>query len=210
MDDVGSGVLIDLSRFGLPAEPTVQASVAAGADIVTFSGDKLLGGPQAGIIVGRQDLIERIRRHPLNRALRIDKLTLAALEATLRLYLDEQAALREIPTLAMLTADPATLRTQAEGLAHELTTALGAAAAVETVAGFSAVGGGALPEVQLPTTLVAVRPHERTVAALEEALRQRPLPVLARIQDNALLLDVRTLRAGEMAELTLALAEALA
>lgn len=210
MDDVGSGVLIDLSRFGLPAEPTVQASVAAGADIVTFSGDKLLGGPQAGIIVGRQDLIDRIRRHPLNRALRIDKLTLAALEATLRLYLDEQAALREIPTLAMLTADPVALRAQAENLVRELTTAVGAAAAVETIVGFSAVGGGALPEVQLPTTLVAVRPHERTVAALEEALRQRPLPVLARIQDNALLLDVRTLRAGERAELTLALAEALA
>jgi L-seryl-tRNA(Ser) seleniumtransferase len=110
----------------------------------------------------------------------------------------------------MLTADPVALRAQAENLVRELTTAVGAAAAVETIVGFSAVGGGALPEVQLPTTLVAVRPHERTVAALEEALRQRSLPVLARIQDNALLLDVRTLRAGEMAELTLALAEALA
>lgn len=209
MDDLGSGVLIDLERYGLPGEPTVQASVAAGADIVTFSGDKLLGGPQAGIIVGRRDLIERIRRHQLNRALRIDKLTLAALEATLRLYLDEKSAVAQIPTLAMLTADADGLRERAVALARSLRAHLGEAASVETAAGHSAAGGGALPGVELPTTLVVIRPAKMRVEALEEALRRRATPILARIQDDALLLDVRTLRDGEEGEIVRALRETL-
>lgn len=210
MDDLGSGVLIDLERYGLPGEPTVQASVAAGADIVTFSGDKLLGGPQAGIIVGRRELIERIRRHQLNRALRIDKLTLAALEATLRLYLDEKSAVAQIPTLAMLTANPDGLRARAAALARSLRAQLGEAASVETAAGHSAAGGGALPGVELATTLVVIRPAQVSVEALEEALRRRATPILARIQDDALLLDVRTLRDGEEGEIARALRETLA
>lgn len=210
MDDLGSGVLIDLERYGLPGEPTVQASVAAGADIVTFSGDKLLGGPQAGIIVGRRELIERISRHQLNRALRIDKLTLAALEATLRLYLDEKSAVAQIPTLAMLTANPDGLRARAEALARSLRAQLGEAASVETAAGHSAAGGGALPGVELATTLVVIRPAQVSVEALEEALRRRATPILARIQGDALLLDVRTLRDGEEGEIVRALRETLA
>lgn len=210
MDDLGSGVLIDLERYGLPGEPTVQASVAAGADIVTFSGDKLLGGPQAGIIVGRRELIERIRRHQLNRALRIDKLTLAALEATLRLYLDEKSAVAQIPTLAMLTANPDGLRARAAALARSLRAQLGEAASVETAAGHSAAGGGALPGVELATTLVVIRPAQVSVEALEEALRRRATPILARIQGDALLLDVRTLRDGEEGEIVRALRETLA
>jgi len=210
MDDLGSGVLIDLERYGLPGEPTVQASVAAGADIVTFSGDKLLGGPQAGIIVGRRELIERIRRHQLNRALRIDKLTLAALEATLRLYLDEKSAVAQIPTLAMLTASADGLRERAAALARSLRAHLGEAASVETAAGHSAAGGGALPGVELATTLVVIRPARVSVEALEEALRRRATPILARIQDDALLLDVRTLRDGEEGEIVRALRETLA
>lgn len=207
MDDVGSGVLIDLGRYGLPGEPTVQASVAAGADIVTFSGDKLLGGPQAGIIVGRRELIERIKKHQLNRALRIDKLTLAALEATLRIYLDEQTAVAQIPTLAMLTVDPAGLSERAAALARSIAAYLGEVASIRTIDGFSAVGGGSLPGVELPTTLIAVKPARLSVVALEEGLRRRATPILARIQDDALLLDVRTLRDGEEGEIVRALRE---
>ncbi|MGE5560442.1 MAG: L-seryl-tRNA(Sec) selenium transferase [Chloroflexota bacterium] len=207
MDDVGSGALVDLERYGLPGEPTVQASIAAGADIVTFSGDKLLGGPQAGIIVGRREFIERIRRHQLNRALRIDKLTLAALEATLRLYLDDKAATMRIPTLAMMTADPDSLRDRAAALARSIRSYLSEVASVETINGFSTVGGGSLPGVELPTTLIAIKPLRMSVDNLESELRRRATPILARIQDGALLIDVRTLRDGEEGEVVRALRE---
>src|SRR5690606_27976033 len=153
LDDLGSGLLVDGRSFGLPAEPTPSDALRAGADLVTMSGDKLLGGPQAGIVLGRRELIARLRRNPLCRALRVDKLTLAALEATLALYRDPERARREIPTLRMLALEPAELVARARALAERLREA-GVRAA--TVAGESAVGGGAYPDAALPTTLVAL------------------------------------------------------
>ncbi|HEX6988099.1 MAG TPA: L-seryl-tRNA(Sec) selenium transferase [Bacillota bacterium] len=207
--DLGSGVLVDLSRWGLNGEPTVQGAVAAGASLVTFSGDKLLGGPQAGIIAGRRPLVEACARHPLARALRIDKLTAAALEATLTLYLDESRAIAEIPTLRMLLAPVDLLRRRAEGLCRRL--AAGAAtAAVEVVEVPSAPGGGALPGVELPSAAVAVRPEAASAGLLAEVLRAGDPPVVGRLERDRLLLDVRTVEPGEEDELVDALLAALA
>lgn len=195
MEDLGSGNLTDFAGLSLPGEPTVQRAVADGADIVTFSGDKVLGGPQAGIIVGKAAVIEAIRKNPLNRAVRIDKMTLAALEATLRLYLDPEAARREIPTLAMMTAAPDELARKARKLAAILKKALAGHYGVKTVPGASRVGGGAFPEHDLPTTLVALTPLGD--APGPDELRRRLLatdpPLAARIEDDAFLLDPRTL-----------------
>uniref|UniRef100_I2Q2R6 L-seryl-tRNA(Sec) selenium transferase n=1 Tax=Desulfovibrio sp. U5L TaxID=596152 RepID=I2Q2R6_9BACT len=211
MEDLGSGNLTDFAGLGLPGEPTVQRAVADGADLVTFSGDKVLGGPQAGILVGRADIIEAIRKNPLNRALRVDKMTLAALEATLRLYLDPEAAKREIPTLAMMTAAPAALAAKARRLAGLARKALAGRYAVTTAAGASRVGGGAFPEHDLPTTLVALTPLSGAPSA--EALRQRLLetepPLVGRIEDNAFLLDPRTLADDELRLVATVLGQAL-
>lgn len=200
MEDLGSGNLTDFAGLGLPGEPTVQRAVADGADLVTFSGDKVLGGPQAGIIVGKKAVIEAIRKNPLNRALRIDKMTLAALEATLRLYLDPERARREIPTLAMMTASRDVLARRARRLAALLKKALGGRYAVRTVAGASRVGGGAFPEHDLPTVLVALSPLGD--APSPDALRERLLttdpPLVGRIEDAAFLLDPRTLADDEL------------
>ena len=182
--DVGSGLLLDLSPWGLTNEPLVQETVAAGA-LAVFSGDKLLGGPQAGIIVGAADHVQQLAANPLARALRPDKVTIAALEATLALYRDPEAARREIPVLAMLTEDPARLRRRARRLARRIT---GAA----TLPGDSAVGGGAYPGTSLPTTLVAV--PTRSPDTFLAALRRHEPPVIARAGPEAVLLDVRTLR----------------
>jgi L-seryl-tRNA(Ser) seleniumtransferase len=187
IDDVGSGALADLAL--LAGEPPVRRSVAAGAAIVCFSGDKLLGGPQAGILAGRADAIAAARAHPLARALRIDKLSLAALEATLRLYRDPARALAEIPVLAMLSADPATLRARAERMAA----IVGPRARI--VDGVAKVGGGALPLLELPGPVVALEPH-----SLAAALRAGDPPVLARVERGQVLLDPRTLT-DEEAEL---------
>jgi L-seryl-tRNA(Ser) seleniumtransferase len=187
IDDVGSGVLAD----HLPAlreEPPVRRSVAAGAALVCFSGDKLLGGPQAGILVGREDAVAAAARHPLARALRIDKLSLAALEATLRLYRDPEAATREIPVLAMLTASDDVLRARATRLAE----AIGAPAA-EVVDAVAKVGGGALPLLDLPGPVVAVRAAGAAPDELAARLRAGDPPVLGRIERDRLLLDPRTL-----------------
>jgi len=200
MEDLGSGNLTDFAGLGLPGEPTVQRAVADGADIVTFSGDKVLGGPQAGIIVGRAQYIEAIRKNPLNRAVRIDKMTLAALEATLRLYCDPEAARREIPTLAMITAAPDGLAKKARRLAGLLKKSLAGRYAVKTVPGASRVGGGAFPEHDLPTTLVALTPLAG--APSPDDLRQRLLstdpPLVGRIEEGAFLLDPRTLAEDEL------------
>jgi L-seryl-tRNA(Ser) seleniumtransferase len=198
-EDLGSGSLVPMEGEGLTTEPTVRAVVAAGADVVTFSGDKLLGGPQAGIVVGRQVLIERIRRHPLNRALRVDKMTVAALEATLELYRDERHD--EIPALRMLRQDPAELRVRAQSLRDRLQARGVEADVVETR---GQVGGGAMPLAEPVSFACALRRGEPSV--LQERLRQTDPPVIARISDERLLLDVRCLTDDELDPLALAVA----
>jgi L-seryl-tRNA(Ser) seleniumtransferase len=155
MADLGSGNLIDLSRFGIPGEPTVREYVGSGVDLISFSGDKLLGGPQAGIMVGRKACIDKLKKHPLLRALRIDKLTLVALEETLRLYLDERQALANIPTLKMLTIDVAELASRGKTIVRRMRRALPATIAISLADGFSQAGGGSLPLLELPTKLLS-------------------------------------------------------
>jgi L-seryl-tRNA(Ser) seleniumtransferase len=209
VEDQGSGVLIDLGKYGLPGEPTIGAAVATGADLVTASGDKLLGGPQAGIMAGKADVIARLRKHPLARAVRLDKMTLAALEVTLRLYLDEERLLREVPTLRMLTMPTAELERRAGALAAAVRSACGDACEVATAPDVSRAGGGALPMEDIPTTVVAIAPKRMSATALEERLRLGEPAVIARIKDDRLLLDPRTLREDEEAEVVSALAAAM-
>jgi L-seryl-tRNA(Ser) seleniumtransferase len=189
--DLGSGLLMDLSRWGLTTEPSVRSALASGVDLVVFSGDKLLGGPQAGIIIGSAAAVDACRKDPLARAVRPDKLTLAALEATLALYRDPETARREIPTLRMLTETPDTLRTRA----IELAAALPAAAGAEVIAGESEVGGGSFPGAKLPTWLVRLSPNPDPLSpgSLAEALRGASTPVIARIVDDHVVLDPRTI-----------------
>ncbi|HEY5506059.1 MAG TPA: L-seryl-tRNA(Sec) selenium transferase, partial [Coriobacteriia bacterium] len=160
-EDQGSGVLIDLAPYGLPDEPTVRSSIEAGVDLVSVSGDKLLGGPQAGILAGTKSVIDRLKKHPLARALRLDKMTLAALEATLRLYLDPERALAEIPTLRMLTESPDSVEARARALADRIAAACGEALLVATEPDVSRAGGGALPLADIPTTVVTLAPRAR-------------------------------------------------
>lgn len=197
MEDLGSGCFVDLSRFGLEREPTVQEAVASGADVITFSGDKLLGGPQAGIILGRREIVERVKKNPLNRALRIDKFTLAGLESVLRLYLDEKTALAEIPTLAMIAAPVAAVERRAKRLAGRLKSLAGVCGVqvVETVA---RIGGGAMPEQNLSSRAVALAPRTLSVNRLEVLLRNLELPVIGRVEDDRLLLDLRTVADDEI------------
>jgi L-seryl-tRNA(Ser) seleniumtransferase len=202
MDDLGSGTLLDTSRYGLSYEPTVQESVAAGADLVTFSGDKLLGGPQAGLIVGRAELVAELRGHPLARALRVDKSTLAALQATLLHYLAGEAE-REVPVWRMISAPVEALERRAAGLAAELRAA---GIAAEVVAAASTVGGGSLPGETLPTRAVAL--ETAAPDALAAALRLGDPPVVARIADGQLLLDLRTVQPEEDRRLFEAINEA--
>lgn len=209
MEDLGSGMLLDLSPFGLPREPTVAEAVAAGIDVVTFSGDKLLGGPQAGLIVGRRAAIEKIRKHPMARALRSDKLTLAALEATLRLYLDPQRALAEIPVLRMLAVSPVELKNRSRRLARRLAAAVAKAARIEVVAETSTVGGGALPLTQLPGFALAISPQNLSVDALAARLRRGRLPLVGRIHEGRLLLNLRTVAQREENDLVQAVTAAL-
>lgn len=210
MSDLGSGFLLDLSRFGLPAEPTVQEVLGAGPDIVTFSGDKLLGGPQAGIIVGRRNYIEKMKKNPLTRAVRVDKMTVAALEATLREYQDEEKAIKEIPTLRMLTIGLETLEQRALDLESLLKSVLNETIAVFTVEkGISAVGGGAMPAADLPTAVVAVRPQNISAGELQAALRRGEPAVMGRVQEDRLVLDLRTIGDSEFQLLTGALAQVL-
>ena len=194
MEDQGSGVLFDLRPYGLPAEPTVAESVAAGAAVVTASGDKLLGGPQAGILVGRWDIISKLKKHPMARAVRVDKLTLAALEATLRLLLDEQRAIAQIPTLRMLTTPQSEVRTRAQALAARVREVVGDAAGVTTADEVARAGGGSLPLAEIPTVVVALAPRTMSASKLEALLRCGGEPaIVARVKDDRLLLDPRTL-----------------
>jgi L-seryl-tRNA(Ser) seleniumtransferase len=209
IEDLGSGSLIDFSPFGLPGEPTVQSVVAEGADLVSFSGDKALGGPQAGIIVGKRVYIEQLRANPLCRALRSDKLTLAALEATLRLSLDPQTALAQIPTAAMLSCPPEKIARRARGLAARLRRALGRTAQVFVVKDSSRVGGGAFPERDLPTSLVCLRPAACSAGDLKRRLLNTDPPLMGRLEDNAFCLDPRTLDDRELPLVVGALQHAL-
>jgi len=186
--DVGSGLLVDLSEWGLTGEPRVQDSVAAGGTVV-FSGDKLVGGPQAGIIVGPAEIVVQLARNPLARAVRPDKMIIAALEATLALYRDRDAALAQIPTLAMLTCDPGLIEQRAAHLSQQIPGAT-------TRPGMSTVGGGAFPGAELPSTLVCL--VVTSADRILEELRRNDPPVIARAGDGAVLFDVRTLSDGEL------------
>lgn len=207
VDDLGSGCLIELDRHGLEREPTVRECIAAGADVVTFSGDKLLGGPQAGIILGKREAVERIRKNPLNRALRIDKLTLAALEATMIKYLRPAEALADIRVLRALTEPLAEVKRRARKLATMLRRALPEGFAIKIAAGVSMAGGGSLPTREIPTVLVGVRAAGLSAAALEEGLRRRATPIIARVADDEVLFDLRTLEREELAEIRAAFRE---
>lgn len=196
LEDLGSGSLVDLRQYGIEAEPTVQASVQAGVDVVTFSGDKLLGGPQAGIIIGRACHLQVMKRNPLLRALRVDKLTLAALEATLQLYLREKAT-QTLPVLRMLTLSQAEITDAAAVLKEELLERVGSWCRVELREGASRVGGGALPLTELPTTLVVLYPEVMSAAALAGQLRHGNPPVFVRVQADGVIIDPRALGEGE-------------
>jgi L-seryl-tRNA(Ser) seleniumtransferase len=198
MEDLGSGCFIDMSRYGLRKEPTVQETVKAGVDVVTFSGDKLLGGPQAGLIVGKRNIIDCIKRNQLNRALRIDKFTLAALETVLRLYYDPEAAILNIPTLTMLTASPEIMGNRAKRLTRKIKKSLAGKCNITVSVTGSRVGGGALPEENLESRAVVLEPLDRTVNELEKHLRLSSLPVIGRIEEDRLILDMRTVADDEV------------
>ncbi|KPK25854.1 MAG: L-seryl-tRNA(Sec) selenium transferase [Desulfobacterales bacterium SG8_35_2] len=198
MEDLGSGCLIDMSRYGLRKEPTVQETVKAGVDVVTFSGDKLLGGPQAGLIVGKSNIIDCIKRNQLNRALRIDKFTLAALETVLRLYYDHDTVISNIPTLAMLTSTPDIMERRAKRLVRKVRKSLAQKCNISVTVTGSRVGGGALPEEELESRGVVLEPIDRKVNELEKSLRLSRLPVIGRIEEDRYILDMRTVADDEV------------
>jgi L-seryl-tRNA(Ser) seleniumtransferase len=206
-DDVGSGALVELPVFR--DEPSIASSLAAGVDVVTFSGDKLLGGPQAGILVGTEAAIAVLKKHPLARALRVDKMTLAALEGTLLLYQDPARALREIPTLRHLGRTPAHTEALARRLLSALEPLCRERADLRLEATMGRAGGGSLPLLEIPSHAVAVTPTRGDVAALTAALRAAPLPVVGRVTDEHLLLDVLALEDAELSAVAATVAGAL-
>ena len=200
LEDLGSGCFVNPP--GIPHEPTVAASVAAGVDVVTFSGDKLMGGPQAGIVVGKAAWVDKLKKHPMMRALRLDKLTLAALEATLRAYLDPERAVREVPALRMLSEDAAAAGRRARALLEamgEKTAGRLRAEAVDTV---GRVGGGAMPTAELKSRALALSPEDISAGKLDALLRAASPPVVARIHEDRLLLDMRCVSEAEIGPLT--------
>jgi L-seryl-tRNA(Ser) seleniumtransferase len=202
--DLGSGLLADPSTLGLPGEPRAPDALRSGTDLVVISGDKLLGGPQAGIVLGRRDLVDAMRHNPLCRALRVDKVTLAGLEATLRLYRDPEEAVERIPTLRMLAAPLDELEARARSLATRLEAA---DVAVDVAPGNGAVGGGTYPEITLPSWTVRIRSSE--TERIAAALRAGDPPVVARIHDDRVVLDVRTVGPGEDDDLVRAVRDAV-
>lgn len=201
MVDLGSGCLVDLTTWGIGREPTVQETLKSGVDLVTFSGDKLLGGPQAGVILGKGELVRRIRSNPLHRALRVDKMTLAALEATLRLYWDPSEAVRRVPTLRMMLMSQRDVRRRAGLLAAKLRRMVLPGVRVSVRQERSQVGGGSLPLVELPTWVVGLKVEGVAASRLEQVLREGVPPVIARIIKEEVLLDLRTVQEGEVSTL---------
>lgn len=192
IEDIGSGVLLDLSKYGFIHEPTVQESIKKGIDVVTFSGDKMLGGPQAGIIVGKKKYIDRIKKNQLARALRIDKMTLAALEGTLTCYLDEKEALKRVPTLRMMLLDPEELKRRAQKLKRKLQ---GAPKhfSFNIEKDFSMVGGGSMPTEKIESYALKVKSDKVPASVIEEKLRSNTIPIIARVYNGEIIIDVRAL-----------------
>ena len=209
VDDLGSGCLIDLTQYGLEKEPTVQEVIKTGVDAVTFSGDKLLGGPQAGMILGKKIFLDLFKNNPLTRALRIDKLTLAALESTLLLYLDEKRAMEEIPTLRMLSLDTKRLKRRGKRLLKRLAEVGNERIVFTLREDASQVGGGALPLQELPTIVLAIKPLDFSVNQLEKNLRKCEPPIISRISKEELILDMRTIIDEEIPLLAAGIEKAL-
>jgi L-seryl-tRNA(Ser) seleniumtransferase len=207
--DLGSGSIISLEKFGIQGEPTVKEVLKAGADLVTFSGDKLLGGPQAGIIVGKAMLIKKIQKNPMLRAMRIDKMTFAALEATFMQYLDEEKALRDIPTVRMLTESQETIKKRARKILNGLKRSISGKADLEVIPDQSRAGGGSLPETDFPTFSVSIKPLGIKVNELEKRLRLGDPPVIARIKEDTLHIDARTIQEKEIKTLVKSIKNAL-
>jgi L-seryl-tRNA(Ser) seleniumtransferase len=209
VEDLGSGCLVDLSEYGIN-EPTVRRSIEAGVSLVTFSGDKLLGGPQAGIIAGKEELVHHVRRHPLFRALRVDKLTITALEVTLAAY--QRGALDEVPTLAMIRVSVQEMEKRSRNFIRDLTPSLSMNELdLEIADGKSLAGGGSTPEQWLPTKVIRIKSRRYSASQMEQRLRRGPgsTPVVARIEDDHLVIDLRTVFAEQEAALAEALAAAL-
>jgi L-seryl-tRNA(Ser) seleniumtransferase len=197
MFDLGSGCLIDLKPFGIHIEPSVQDVVKSGVEITTFSGDKLLGGPQGGVIVGNKEYIEKIQKNPMTRAMRIDKLTLAGFEATLMEYIYEEKVIENIPTLRMLLQKPEDIKARAKKIASKLSRHI-KDVLLHVQPDSTRAGGGALPEVSLPTYVVSIKPNDISVDELEERLRKGNPPIIARIKEDALFIDAKTVRNSDV------------
>jgi len=202
VEDLGSGCLIDLSKFGLPQERTVQEVVKTGVDVVTFSADKLLGGPQAGIIVGKKDTIDRIKKNPLNRALRIDKFTLASLESSLRNYYDPEEALKNIPTLRMLSENQREIKKRAQRALRRIKKRSISGCVFTLVKTTSQTGGGAIPEYGLDSWAIQLKPTQVSLNRFEIDMRDTSLPLIGRIENDTFLIDFRTVLDKEIKELT--------
>ncbi|MGL5348106.1 MAG: L-seryl-tRNA(Sec) selenium transferase [Peptostreptococcaceae bacterium] len=208
IEDLGSGVFIDLSKYGLSYEPTILDSINKGADIVTFSGDKMLGGPQAGIIIGKKEYIQKMKKNQLTRALRVDKLTICALEATLRMYLDEQKAIKNIPTLRMLTYTIEELEDKANKL-FLMINEIDLKAAVKINDGYSQVGGGSMPLENIKSKVIEIIPNNISVSSLEKKLRLSEEHIIGRVYDNKYTLDIRTIFEDEFDVIVAELKKAL-
>ena len=198
IEDIGSGVLVDLSNYGLTHEPTVQESIAAGADLVCFSGDKLLGGPQAGIIVGKKSLIEKIKKHPLTRALRIDKFTAIALESVFHEYINEERALENVPVIKLINRNIEEIRKQAEELYNKLNVAVGKNCIINIEECESQIGGGSLPLERIKSCSLSFKPKTMTTASFEKKLRHIETPVIGRVINDNFIIDLRTVLEGEL------------
>ena len=198
MEDLGSGTFIDFSKYGMIKEPTVQESVATGADVVTFSGDKLLGGPQAGIIIGKKEILDKIKQNPITRALRIDKLTLAALESTLRLYRDEEKAVKAIPTLYMLTLPVEKIEIKANQLLKMLEKIEDRRLNIKLMSFSSMAGGGALPLLNHPSKCLGIRIKGISPNSIEKLMRKNSPPIIGRIEEELYIMDLRTILDDEL------------
>jgi len=209
IEDLGSGVLIDLEKYGLAHEPTVQESVKSGADIITFSGDKLLGGPQAGIIIGKKKWIDKMKNNPLTRAFRIDKMTVSSLEMILSYYLQEDSIMSKIPSLEMLTINYKTLEIKAKNLKDLIEKKCGDSVIITTQEDYSKVGGGSLPLEKLKTEIVVIDFQNKAISAVEKQLREARIPIIPRIHKDSMILDPRTIKERDFAYIASTLKDTL-